>query len=150
MLTKEAGPALIMPEEDFDFVRYVAYLRKLSLQILLGQTARNAFWNLVSRFPQMAGGRIDYLLASGLAIDFFAGEERHHRDIDLVMVNGLLVKNKHLRRIDVRRSDLFWNSLSFSDGYLKSTAQRVLVREGDVLIVHPAILLVQKLGNKSS
>lgn len=47
-------------------------------------------------------------------------------------------------------SGSFWNGLSFSDDYMRSTAERTLVEGREVLIVHPAILLVQKLSNKGN
>lgn len=76
--------------EEFNPNSFINYLRKASLRILMGQSASTAFLELASRFPQASQGKLHYLLTSGLAIDFYTESRRRHRDIDLVVVNGLL------------------------------------------------------------
>jgi len=136
--------------EGFSLEEFSSYLRRLSLGMLLKGGTFEGFFKLISKFPQRSSeGRINYLLASGLAMDFFIGRKsRYHRDIDIVVVNGWLDTDLHFRRIDVVRPNTFWNGLSFEDGFLVSSAVEIEREDHGVLIVHPAIILVQKLANK--
>lgn len=133
---------------DFDSEAFYKYLQRLSLKILLGTNPSDAFFNLISRFPQQIKGELNYLLSSGLAISFYTRTKRRHRDIDLVMVNGSISEERHFAKIDVTSGSSFCNGMSFDDRYLKDTAKIVVVGTYRVWIVHPAILLVQKLSNR--
>jgi hypothetical protein len=137
--------------ERFNLEEFSSYLKRLSLRMLIRGGTFESFFNLISKFPQCSlNGRVNYLLASGLAIDFyiFSKRNRYHRDIDIVAVNGWLDTDLHFRRIDVVRPSTFWNGLSFEDGFLVSNAIEVESGDYKILMVHPAIILVQKLANK--
>jgi len=150
-MLKEFEPN-VFRQENFDAREFSNFLKRLSLKMLLSGGTFKALFQLISKFPQcLPDGKVNYLLASGLAVDSYiiGRKSRYHRDIDLVALNGWLDTDLHFRRIDVVRPNTFWNGLSFEDDFLVSSAVGVDLPDGlKVLIVHPAIILVQKSANR--
>jgi len=95
-------------------------------------------------------GNLRYLLTSGLAVEVITGFKRPHHDIDLVIQDkrGLWWMKYGTDNVTAEQ---YWAEMIFDPGYLEKTAWTtecgVNGKRKQVLSVHPAIILVQKLSN---
>lgn len=106
---------------------------------------------ILERAPQLDGNRFPrYLLTSGLAVELLTGFERHHKDIDLVIMGS----NAHEWEIwgtDNVTPGQYWADMRFEPEFMADTREVTTTRRNPnapfVGCVHPAIMVVQKLSD---
>ncbi len=106
---------------------------------------------LLVRAPQLdKDGNPRYLLTGGMAVELVTGFERSHKDLDLVIMDGEEKQKWDIFGTDNVTPRKYWADMSFDPNFLRRTAVKVQTRPKggkEVLVVHPAILMVQKLSN---
>ncbi len=106
---------------------------------------------LLARAPQLdKDGNPRYLLTGGMAVELLTGFERSHKDLDLVIMDGKDKSKWDMFGTDNVTPARYWANMAFNREFLEQTAVKVKTRPNggkEVLVVHPAILMVQKLSN---
>ena len=130
--------------QSFDIRNFRKTLRIASLAILGGFNPESVLPFVTTRYPQRdSSGNINYLLASGLAIQQYTNQTRKHRDIDFVLTTGQMDKDWHALKVDLNTGSRFWCRMEMSDIFLTTSAEKI----DQFWLVNSAILLVQKSSN---
>lgn len=140
--------------EERDILRHQAALRRATEFVLFPTRVYTQLETLLKREPQRdSSGDHRWLLTSGRAADLGSGRSREHHDIDVVVMQEAELDHwQAIRpRLDLCTPTQYrWGEMSFPARFLARTARVVpLDPHGPrrlVEIVHPAILLVQKMS----
>lgn len=95
-----------------------------------------------------ASGNLRYLLTSGLAVELITGFQRHHHDLDLVVMDP--ANQRHYWEVhgtDNVTPGQYWADMSFDADFLAETSRSVRTRVTnglEVEAVHPGVIMVQK------
>lgn len=105
---------------------------------------------LLSQGPQRSSSGVTrYLVGGGSAVRFLTGKVRPHKDIDLMICEQGFNEATCLQfKLDCRVPEYNFGGMRLSKKFVTETAQSVRTRSAplgqDALVLHPAILLVQK------
>lgn len=107
---------------------------------------------LIDRYPQRAAnGQLVWLLTSGLAVELTTGYQREHHDLDLVVMDPNHLWQWELLGTDNVTPGQYWADMKFNYQALAASACAVKFRfeqkPYQVEIVHPAIIMTQKLSD---
>ena len=107
---------------------------------------------LLDSQPQRSrGGKLIWLLTSGLAVEVATGIERSHHDLDVVVMDPRNIWRWEILGTDNVTPGQYWAKMNFDPEYLEKTACKTSFAIGTteyiVEIVHPSIIMAQKLSN---
>lgn len=107
---------------------------------------------LLDAYPQRAGnGQLIWLLTSGLAVELTTGHHREHHDLDIVVMDPNNQWQWELLGTDNVTPDQYWAEMIFDYNTLATSAYSINFSYNEshyrVEVVHPAIIMAQKLSN---
>lgn len=97
-------------------------------------------------------GRLRYLLTSGLAVELITKDPREHHDLDLVIMDYSQSDYWNILGTDNVTPGKYWADMQFRRTQLERVARSTILfpdrrRSPIIEMVHPAIILVQKLSD---
>jgi hypothetical protein len=136
----------------FDLENFRDYILSASDQILNLRDPIEVLIDMVKLYPQENNKTFYYLVGSGVAIELLTNIKRSHRDIDLVILDDKQQGRWSGFKIDTTSPDFFWCNMRLSTVFLTKSARNIVFKYGKsskyaIWIVHPAILLIQKISN---
>ncbi len=124
-------------------------------KVITGKPGSNLIqlFKLLQNEPQVEDGNIRYLVTSGCAVELITGFKRSHHDLDLVILDNPNADKWEIYGTDNVTAQKYWADMVFDPEFLANTAISLKIDSSDlnktfeILVVHPAILLVQKMSN---
>lgn len=107
---------------------------------------------LLEKYPQRdSRGRLVWLLTSGMAVELATGFKREHHDLDVVVMDERNFSEWEILGTDNVTPGQYWADMRFNARFLERTAGAASFRVGgrnyNVEVVHPTIIMTQKLSN---
>ncbi|KKU10698.1 MAG: hypothetical protein UX13_C0005G0011 [Candidatus Woesebacteria bacterium GW2011_GWB1_45_5] len=123
-----------------------------SFDTIVKKGTKDELAKLLDSQPQRtANGKLIWLLTSGMAVEIATGIERLHHDLDVVVMNPKNIYKWEILGTDNVTPGQYWADMNFDRKYLEKTACKTSFAVGSrkykVEIVHPVIIMAQKLSN---
>ena len=123
-------------------------------QIVVAGT-KDELAELLNKHPQRdSKGRLIWLLTSGMAVELATGLEREHHDLDIVVMDEKYTGKWEFLGTDNVTPGQYWAYMIFDPQLLEETSIKLAFTTDDnkvqgveVEIVHPTIIMTQKLSN---
>lgn len=125
-------------------------LRRAVEHFLVPKSGQVELEHLLTTEPQRGTeGHLRYLVTSGMAVELITGFEREHHDLDLVLMDDRSQAELDVFQTDNVTPHTYWAKMRFDPWFLEETAwmAKTIPTRMNVEVVHPGILIVQKLSN---